>query len=68
MNITMEVKGMTCKHCEKAVNDALKALQGVNTVEVYLDENKVEITYIEGEVSIPQMTEAIENQGYDVIL
>jgi copper chaperone len=34
MNITLNVSGMTCGHCEAAVSKALKSIEGVKTVEV----------------------------------
>lgn len=37
MQATIEVKGMTCGHCEKAVEGALKELDGVSKVEVHLN-------------------------------
>ncbi|MBO8156795.1 MAG: copper chaperone CopZ [Bacillaceae bacterium] len=66
MKITLNVQGMSCGHCEKAVKGALTELDGVESVEVYLDSGKVEIAYDESKVSREQMAEAIEEQGYDV--
>lgn len=66
MKITLKVEGMTCNHCEKAINDTLTALNGVNTVEVHLKEGTVNVTYSEEKVAVSQMVEAIEEQGYDV--
>lgn len=66
MKITLKVEGMTCNHCEKAINDTLTALNGVNTVEVHLKEGTVNVTYSEEKVEVSQMVEAIEEQGYDV--
>jgi copper chaperone len=34
MNITLNVSGMTCGHCEAAVSKALKSIEGVKAVEV----------------------------------
>ncbi len=34
MNITLNVTGMTCGHCEAAVSKAIKSIAGVQTVEV----------------------------------
>ncbi|GGE34050.1 copper chaperone CopZ [Pullulanibacillus camelliae] len=64
--MTLDVQGMTCGHCKAAVTGALKDLSGVKEVEVDLDTGKVDVTYENGKVSVEQMKEAIEDQGYDV--
>ncbi|MFD1020462.1 copper chaperone CopZ [Thalassobacillus hwangdonensis] len=67
MQLTLEVNGMTCGHCEKAVKGALEELQGVEGVEVHLSAGKVDVTYDESFVSKDKMKDAIEDQGYDVV-
>ncbi|WP_027415119.1 copper chaperone CopZ [Aneurinibacillus terranovensis] len=65
--VTLNVKGMTCGHCEKAVRTALEELDGVSKVLVHLKEGKVDVEFEGGKVSNNQMKEAIEEQGYDVV-
>ncbi|TGB04867.1 copper chaperone CopZ [Halobacillus salinus] len=65
MKTTIKVEGMTCGHCEKAVNEALKELEGVQSVQVNLSSGDVEVTY-DAPATVEQMEEAIEDQGYDV--
>ncbi|WP_079480251.1 copper chaperone CopZ [Halobacillus salinus] len=65
MKTTIKVEGMTCGHCEKAVNEALKELDGVQSVQVDLTSGDVEVTY-DAPATVEQMEEAIEDQGYDV--
>ena len=67
MQITLDVRGMTCGHCEKAVKGALEELNGVQGVEVHLASNRVDVTYDDVYVSKEQMKSAIEEQGYDVV-
>ncbi|PKR78062.1 copper-binding protein [Halalkalibacillus sediminis] len=67
MEITLSVSGMTCGHCKSAVQDALKNLSGVTSVEVHLDSGKVDVVYDDALVSKEDMEEAIEEQGYDVV-
>ncbi|WP_079529097.1 MULTISPECIES: copper ion binding protein [Halobacillus] len=64
MQLTLEVNGMTCSHCEKAVKDVLTKLEGVHAVEVDVDSGKTTIAYDESYVSKELMKEAIEAQGY----
>jgi copper chaperone len=66
MTTTLQVQGMTCNHCKMAVTNALQELVGVNRVEVHLDKGTVDVDYDETKVSIDQLKEAIEEQGYDV--
>lgn len=67
MQTTLDVRGMTCGHCEKAVKGALEALNGVNGVEVHLTAGKVDVSYDDALVEISAMRAAIEEQGYDVV-
>jgi len=68
MQTTIDVSGMTCAHCEKAVKDALEALNGVTGVEVHLNTGKVDVTYDDAQITIAPMRAAIEEQGYDVVV
>lgn len=65
-NLTLDVKGMTCGHCQSAVNGALKELEGIENVEVNLETGKVDVSYDESKVDQAKMKEAIEEQGYDI--
>ncbi|MCM3737024.1 copper chaperone CopZ [Bacillus cytotoxicus] len=66
MTITLNVQGMTCNHCKMAVTNALTELEGVQNVEVQLQEGTVNVEYDEAKVDVEKMKEAIEDQGYDV--
>jgi copper chaperone len=65
MNTTIKVNGMSCSHCENAVKSAAIKIDGVSSVLVDLKSGNVEITHNET-VSIANVKEAIEEQGYDV--
>lgn len=65
MKKTLLVEGMSCGHCEKAVKNALKELDGVSKVEVDLASKKVEV---EGEgLNDILIKGAIDDAGYDLI-
>ena len=66
INKVINVEGMSCDHCRNAVESALAKLNGVTSAEVDLDKNQVRVDYDENRVSVEQMKEAIEDQGYDV--
>lgn len=67
MEVTLDVKGMSCAHCEKAVKDAVGGLAGVESVQVRLDKNEVEVSFDETMIQVDAIAEAIEDQGYDVV-
>lgn len=67
MQITLQVNGMTCGHCEQSVRGALEDLNGVQGSEVDVNSGRVVVMYDESLVTKDQMKEAIEEQGYDVV-
>lgn len=67
MQITLNVQGMSCNHCKHAVTTALSNLDGVSNVDVDLATGKVDVTYDEKTVTVEQMREAVEEQGYEVV-
>ncbi|WP_101843152.1 copper chaperone CopZ [Halobacillus sp. Marseille-P3879] len=67
MQLTLEVNGMSCEHCEKSVKNSLNALEGVHGVNVDLTSGKVDVTFDEAYVTKSMMKEAIEAQGYEPV-
>ena len=65
-NVTLKVEGMSCGHCVKAVESSVGELNGIETVKVNLDEAEVAVSFNGAQVSLEQIKEAIEEQGYDV--
>lgn len=61
---TLQIEGMSCGHCVKAVRRALEDLEGVEvrTVEI----GAAQIRYDPGEVDGSRIVEAIEDAGYTV--
>lgn len=62
----IDVEGMTCQHCKASVEGALNNLGGVSEANVDLEANNVTVSYDDTVVDRLKMTEAIEDQGYDV--
>jgi len=62
------VLGMSCSHCENAVNKALLALNGVTEADASAEMRSVKVTFDENLVSLKEIREAIEDEGYDVAL
>ncbi|WP_110929169.1 copper chaperone CopZ [Bacillus massiliglaciei] len=65
-NVTLNVKGMSCGHCVKAVEGSVGELEGVKEVEVSLEDGKVRVLFEEDKVKLASIKEAIDDQGYDV--
>lgn len=60
--VEIKVTGMTCGHCESAVDKALSALPGVTrVVKVSRQEERV---VVEGNPDVQALIEAIEEEGY----
>lgn len=65
-NVTLNVKGMSCGHCVKAVEGSVGALDGVQEVKVNLEAGKVDVAFDNAKVTVEQIKETIDDQGYDV--
>jgi copper chaperone len=65
-NITFKVNGMSCGHCVTAIEGSVGELQGVKSVKVHLEAGNVDIEFNPSEVSLSQIKETIDDQGYDV--
>lgn len=65
-NVTLNVKGMSCGHCVKAIESGVSTLEGVEQVKVNLEAGKVDVSFNDEKVSLTQIKEAIDDQGYDV--
>ncbi|KMK76895.1 copper chaperone CopZ [Alkalihalobacillus pseudalcaliphilus] len=66
MKELLKVEGMSCGHCVKAVEGNVGELTGVSNVEVRLDTGEVEIQFDDSRVTLSEIKETIEEQGYDV--
>lgn len=65
-NVKLNVQGMSCGHCVKAIEGSVGELEGVNQVRVNLEEALVDVSFNESQVSLDSIKETIEEQGYDV--
>ena len=63
----INIEGMSCSHCVKAVTDAVKPLKGVKSVEVSLEKKQADVEYDDTLLSLETIKAAIEDQGYDVV-
>jgi len=60
----LKVNGMSCNHCKKSIENALKEI-GVSGA-VNLEEKNVVMEYDKQKVSLEKVISEIEDQGYEV--
>ncbi|QNG60412.1 copper chaperone CopZ [Metabacillus idriensis] len=65
-NVNLNVSGMSCGHCVKAVEGSVGKLEGVSEVKVHLEDGKVNVAFNPEKVSLDKIKETIDDQGYDV--
>lgn len=58
---TLNITGMTCGHCQKAVTEALEGVDGVTNVEVNLESS---VAKVEGSDDASALVHAVEEEGY----
>lgn len=57
----LNVEGMTCEHCMKAVKGALERVPGVQRADVDLEAQRASI---QGAADVQVMLRAVEEEGY----
>jgi copper chaperone len=67
MEKTLNVRGMTCGHCKASVTEALRKLPGVTSVDVDLATGRVTVVFDDQRLAEPQLREAVEATGFDVV-
>lgn len=65
MQTVLKVEGMSCGHCVKSVEDALKNVGAAGTVD--LSAKTITVQYDESKLNLDAIKTAIEDQGYDVV-
>ncbi|MBO0994356.1 copper chaperone CopZ [Bacillus sp. SD088] len=63
---TLNVQGMSCGHCVNSIEGSVGELNGVETVKVHLQAGTVDVTFDPDKVDLKDITEVIEEQGYDI--
>ena len=64
--IKLNITGMTCQHCVKAVNEALAGVPGVEKV-VEVDLERGQAT-LEGRPDIDRLIAAVAEEGYEAVV
>lgn len=66
MNKKILIEGMTCEHCVKRVENAIKEVEGVKSVKVNLKEKYANVDFSK-KVDNAKLINAIDEVGYNVI-
>jgi copper chaperone len=64
--VTLKVEGMSCGHCVNSVEGAVKNLGASGKVD--LSAGSVEVEFDDSKVTLAAIKDAIEEQGYDVVV
>ena len=65
--IILNVEGMSCAHCERAVKNAVGELEGVESVIVDLPGKTVAIEYDSDNLTFESFKAAIEEEDFNVV-
>ncbi len=60
------VPDISCEHCKKAIESALRKLDGVARAEVNVAQKKVTVSYQEARIGREALAAAIRGEGYTV--
>jgi copper chaperone CopZ len=61
--VTLEVQGMSCAHCVRAVDAALKAVDGVQVERVAI--GTATVAYDPAKVTMGDLIDAVSDAGYE---
>ncbi|WNY23930.1 Copper chaperone CopZ [Methanimicrococcus hongohii] len=64
--VTFKVGGMTCGHCQRRVEDALKDVDGVSKATVNLEKGEATIEYDGFKTNPDTLKKAVASAGYEV--
>ena len=66
MRETFQVADISCDHCKKAIEDALRPVEGVRSAEVDVPAKSVTVEWEPESVERVRLVAAIEDAGYVV--
>jgi copper chaperone len=65
-DLTLKITGMSCGGCVRSVTGVLKALPGVASVDVSLEQGEARVSFDAAQVTPAQLSAAIEDAGFEV--
>lgn len=64
--ILLSVKGMSCQHCVRAIEQVLSELNGVQSAKVDLGKKEVTVFFDEHRLEMEPIMDAIQEEGYEI--
>lgn len=64
--ITYSAPAISCEHCQHAIESAVGALPGVQTVTVDIPTKRVDVRYDPAQVAPSQIEATLDDEGYPV--
>jgi copper chaperone len=65
MKVTLQIGGMECEDCVKAIREALEDAAGVESVKVDLAKGRAVIEGEEEDLDVSELIEIVEIEGYE---
>ena len=62
----LNVPSVSCNHCKMAIEGAVGALDGVEQVDVDVDDKSVTVDFDAADVSLDEIQAAVQDEGYEV--
>lgn len=63
----IQVDGMVCGGCERALKSKLEALEGIQSIQASHEKKEVVARYLPTKVQLSQIISAIQKMGYDAV-
>lgn len=67
MKKIIKIDGMACEHCVKSVKDTLETIEDIKILNVKVGEAELELKDELAEKLIKEITEKLDEAGYDII-
>ena len=65
-NTKINIDGMTCIHCKETIEKGIGGLDGVQSIQVFLEKNMAKVVYQEEKIQLEVIEKEIENLEYRV--
>ena len=62
--MVLQIEGMSCAHCVKRVEEALRAVKGVKSAKADLANKTAQVTYVPAKTGKEQLVQAVEKAGF----
>lgn len=63
----INVQGMSCGHCQNKVETAIKSVEGVNKVDVNVNNKQAIVDFDTNTTDVAKISKAIKDAGYYVV-